>query len=144
MPDSIAGPRVLVCGGRKYGVVPSLLPAPSATERARLIARANAECQALFAVLDELTPSHMAHGGAHGADSIAADYAKQAEIVCTSYPAKWDVFGNRAGPIRNTQMLNDFRPDVVVACPGGKGTADMVRKAEAAGVRVVCVEVPNV
>ncbi len=128
--------RVLVCGGRKYGVAPSAVDIPY-NERALLLARANIECQALFAVLDELTPTHIAHGGAHGADSVAGDYAQQAEIVCTSYPAKWDVFGNRAGPIRNTQMLNDFRPDVVVACPGGKGTADMVRKAQSAGVRVI-------
>jgi hypothetical protein len=32
------------------------------------------------------------------------------------------------------------RPDVVIAFPGGAGTADMVRKARVAGVRVMEVE----
>jgi hypothetical protein len=34
-------------------------------------------------------------------------------------------------------MLDEFRPDVVLAFPGGRGTADMVHRAIAAGVRVV-------
>lgn len=42
-----------------------------------------------------------------------------------------------AGHIRNTQMLVECKPDLVVAFEGGKGTANMVRQAEAAGVRVL-------
>jgi hypothetical protein len=34
-------------------------------------------------------------------------------------------------------MLDCERPDVVLAFPGGKGTADMVRRAERAGIRVI-------
>jgi len=34
-------------------------------------------------------------------------------------------------------MLKDGRPDIVLAFPGGTGTADMMRRARAAGVRVV-------
>jgi predicted Rossmann-fold nucleotide-binding protein len=34
-------------------------------------------------------------------------------------------------------MLAEGRPDAVIAFPGGKGTADMVRKARAAGLPVV-------
>jgi hypothetical protein len=36
-------------------------------------------------------------------------------------------------------MLDMEKPDLVVAFPGGRGTADMVRRAKAAGVRVVAV-----
>ena len=53
-----------------------------------------------------------------------------------SYPAQWDVYGRRAGPIRNQEMIDEGKPDGVVAFPGGKGTADMVRRAEAAGLKV--------
>jgi hypothetical protein len=34
-------------------------------------------------------------------------------------------------------MLEDFRPDLVVAFPGGRGTADMVRRADGAEVPIM-------
>jgi UDP-N-acetylmuramoylalanine-D-glutamate ligase len=34
-------------------------------------------------------------------------------------------------------MLEREKPDLVVAFPGGRGTADMVAKARAAGVEVL-------
>lgn len=37
-------------------------------------------------------------------------------------------------------MLEFGRPDLVVAFPGGRGTEDMVTKAERAGIRVLRVE----
>ena len=55
------------------------------------------------------------------------------------YPAPWKRFGPSAGGIRNQQMLDEGKPDLVVAFPGGKGTADMVRRAENAGVKVIKV-----
>jgi hypothetical protein len=33
-------------------------------------------------------------------------------------------------------MLDKGRPDLVLAFPGGRGTADMIQRAEAAGVPV--------
>lgn len=51
----------------------------------------------------------------------------------------WKDHGKAAGPIRNQLMLDDFKPDLVVAFPGGKGTADMVKKAQDAGVTVILV-----
>ena len=36
-------------------------------------------------------------------------------------------------------MLDEAQPHIVIAFPGGRGTADMVRKAEVAGVPVVRV-----
>ena len=56
------------------------------------------------------------------------------------FPADWIRHGRAAGPIRNEQMLREGCPDLVVAFhddPGlGRGTADMVRRALAAGVPV--------
>lgn len=48
--------------------------------------------------------------------------------------------GRAAGPIRNQQMLDEGKPHLVVAFPGGTGTADMVRRAQAAGVLVLVGE----
>jgi hypothetical protein len=48
----------------------------------------------------------------------------------------WKRHGPAAGPMRNQRML-DWGPDLVVAFAGGKGTADMVRRARAAGVDVI-------
>jgi ABC-type branched-subunit amino acid transport system substrate-binding protein len=33
-------------------------------------------------------------------------------------------------------MIREGKPDAVVAFPGGRGTADMVRQARAAGIEV--------
>jgi len=57
--------------------------------------------------------------------------------MCEHSPAEWDKFGRRAGPLRNEQMLREGKPDVVVAFPGGRGTAHMVRIAKEAGIDVL-------
>lgn len=41
-----------------------------------------------------------------------------------------------AGLARNQRMLEQCSPSAVIAFPGGRGTADMVRRAEAAGLPV--------
>jgi hypothetical protein len=53
--------------------------------------------------------------------------------------AKWHVHGRAAGPIRNGVMI-DMRPDIVIAFPGGDGTADMVAQATEAGIRVIRID----
>lgn len=60
-------------------------------------------------------------------------------VKYVGYPAEWEAHGKAAGPIRNAHMLSDFKPDLVVAFPGGRGTADMVKKAQDAGVTVLLV-----
>lgn len=79
------------------------------------------------------------HGAARGADSCAARWARTGgpgEIDVEAYPADWKRYGRGAGPVRNQQMLDEGKPDLVVAFPGGVGTADMVRRAKRAGVEV--------
>jgi hypothetical protein len=60
-------------------------------------------------------------------------------VTCRTFEADWRR-GKRAGPERNQRMLDEGRPDEVWAFHTdtalGKGTADMVRKARAAGVPV--------
>lgn len=54
----------------------------------------------------------------------------------TVFKADWSKDGRKAGPVRNSVMLSVGKPDLVIAFPGGRGTADMVRKAKAKGVPV--------
>jgi hypothetical protein len=43
------------------------------------------------------------------------------------------------GPIRNKQMLEEGKPDLMVAFPGERGTANMCKQAREAGVPVMVV-----
>jgi len=108
--------RVLVCGGRDF------VPGPGD-----------------YAVLaGYLMPgSTLIHGGARGADRFAAGFAKGLGLDVECFPADWSLHGRAAGPIRNAKMLEEGCPDVVLAFPGGRGTADMVKQARAAGVKVI-------
>lgn len=110
-------PCFLVCGGRDYWH-----PAHVAL------------------VLDTLLSEHPAmrviSGGASGADSIAAGWAKMRGVPVQVFKADWQTLGRAAGPLRNQRMIDEGKPDVVVAFPGGRGTEDMLRRAQAAGIPV--------
>jgi hypothetical protein len=110
--------RVLVCGGRDF------------TDRALLEATLERlHFARVFTVLIE--------GDAQGADRMAGDWAEAQGIEHVVFKADWDGLGAKAGPIRNQQMLDQGRPDLVVAFPGRSGTRHMMRIARAAGVEVV-------
>jgi hypothetical protein len=76
-------------------------------------------------------------GGARGVDSIAEDWAVVNWVRQIVYPADWARHGRKAGILRNIEMLEAERPEMVVAFPGGNGTAHMCRIAEEAGVAVL-------
>ncbi len=80
-------------------------------------------------------PGRVIQGGADGADSMAKEWAARHALDSWSEVASWKTHGRAAGPIRNAKML-EFNPHLVVAFPGGKGTADMVRRSREAGVDV--------
>lgn len=111
---------VLVCGGRDYD------------DEARL-----------FSILDVAHAANpiklLVHGGASGADDLAGRWARNAGVPWKGYPAYWRSEGKAAGPKRNQRMLDEAQPDLVIAFPGGAGTADMIKRAEAAYVPVVRV-----
>lgn len=117
------GTRVLVCGGRDVidsDFVWSTLDAMHAARPMSLVIS----------------------GGARGADTLAELWAARRGIPVDSHPVthhEWQTIGRGAGHARNRRMLDVARPEVVVAFPGGAGTRDMVRRAEAAGVPVVRV-----
>lgn len=92
-------------------------------------------------------PSKIVHGSATGADTMADEFAKRLSVEVVAMPADWGAFGLRAGPIRNYRMLEDHKPAMVIAFPGGAGTKDMVRQARKArknGASLDVVEIkPN-
>lgn len=69
------------------------------------------------------------HGGASGADELAEIYAKENGIPTKVYAAEWKTRGKRAGPLRNSKMLDENPDAIVIVFPGGRGTADCKRKA---------------
>ncbi len=78
----------------------------------------------------------LVHGGCPtGVDHFADAWARSWQIPVEVFPAQWDALGRAAGPVRNGEMVA-AGADGVVAFPGGRGTADCVRQAEAAGIRV--------
>ncbi len=123
--------RVIVCGGRTY------------THRASVYAL-------LYdALLGQRTPIDQYNvlpwlqcefitGAAPGADTLAEAWWHEAGRPGTlyRYPAEWSLFGRGAGPKRNARMLRERQPTLVIAFEGGAGTADMTRRARAAGVPV--------
>lgn len=105
--------RVLVCGGRDY-----------------------AELEAVRAEFRLLSAgSVVIHGCAPGADSLADQVAKEMGFEVLRFPADWSR-GKKAGPERNLKMLREGKPTMVLAFPGGSGTANMVALALRARVPI--------
>ena len=68
-----------------------------------------------------------------GADLIAKAAAEEHGYEHDDYPADWTKFGKGAGPIRNTRMIKEGKPDVVVAfhdnISSSKGSKNMLAQA---------------
>lgn len=110
--------RVLVCGGRDFND-PSFIFRHLVGLHSR---------RGITAIIE---------GGAKGVDKFARMWAEGQGIPVASYPANWATEGKSAGPKRNRQMLTEGCPNLVVAFSGGKGTANMVAQARAAGIEVI-------
>ncbi len=108
--------RVLVTGGRNYS-----------------------DKQHLFSTLSDIHLgsgiTHLIHGDATGADTLASEWAAEHRVTTKAMAADWVAFGKAAGPIRNSEMLKE-KPDLVIAFPGGVGTRNMVKQASDSGVKV--------
>lgn len=111
--------RVLVCGGRDFNDSDFIH---------NQLCDLNAERGPFSVVI---------HGYAAGADHEANNWAQMMGLKIAGYRAEWQRYGNSAGPRRNQRMLDEGKPDLVVAFPGGRGTADMVRRAKAAQIEVL-------
>jgi predicted Rossmann-fold nucleotide-binding protein len=107
--------RILVCGGRNYNNV---------GQAWRVLAK--------YVGHDDI----VIEGGANGADSLANQFCREHGIAVAVVPANWGFYDKRAGALRNSWMLR-LNPDLVIAFPGGSGTANMIAQAKAAKVEVI-------
>ncbi len=124
-------PRILVCGGRDHSDY-------------KLIR------DSLYDILfdkewddeDEVPNVIIIHGGAEtGADKWADRWAVHNGLTIEEYKADWEKYGRRAGPIRNQQMLDEGKPDLVVAfpTPTSVGTWGMVRRAQKNKIETIII-----
>jgi len=61
-------------------------------------------------------------GCAPGADTLALEWPEARGIQVARFPADWNTHGRAAGPIRNQQMLDEGKPELVVSFLGGRRT----------------------
>ena len=96
--------------------------------------------QYVFYILDQIHQRSkitlLVHGGARGADTLAGEWAESRGVPVQAFMADWERYGYRAGPVRNARMLREAQPRLCVAFAGGRGTADMVYRCQAAKVAV--------
>lgn len=110
--------RILICGGRRF----------DSEEHFQKVINV---MQPMFA--DKFV---IIEGGANGADRMARLWAQRNGYPIITMAANWQFYQLAAGTLRNTWMLDFALPDVVIALPGGKGTANMVKQALARGIKV--------
>ncbi len=115
--QQITGSRVLVCGGRDYQDW-------------------HAFADALQRVHDRSPIGLIIHGCDPGAAALAVRWAVLAGIPTSGFDANVQSHGPAAERLRNERMVMAGRPDLVLAFPGGEGTADLISRAMAAGVPV--------
>lgn len=114
------GISVLVCGGRDYNDTHYFLAVMNRLHEKRVV-------------------TTVIQGGARGADCMAVAWALFNEIPVIECKADWKKHGKKAGPIRNAEMLK-HDPDLVIAFPGGRGTSDMLKQAQKAGIEAYALK----
>lgn len=94
-----------------------------------------------FASLPNGEEVQLIHGDAHGADRMCGEFAQE----CCGWevfpvPARWDLHGRAAGPIRNRKML-DYNPAVLLGfhddIKSSKGTKDCIKEAVKRGIPTI-------
>lgn len=100
-----------------------------------------------LAIADTDGPVTIVHGGARGADQLAAALATTfgPHVTTEKWAADWDRHRKRAGVVRNQEMV-DAGADVLLAFPlhlsagPSIGTRDCIRRAKAAGIPTIIHE----
>jgi hypothetical protein len=119
--------KILVCGDRRW------------SNREKIAQQLRILKSTLISVVDgwQVGSFVVIHGAAKGADIIGGEEARRLGFEVEEYPADWS-FGRAAGPIRNQVMLEEGKPNLVLAFHSNieesKGTKDMVKRARAAGI----------
>jgi hypothetical protein len=92
-------------------------------------------------------PTLIVSGGAKGADELAEIYAKECGIPLEVIRADWNSYGRKAGPMRNSQIVQLCSHILAFPSHQGKGTQDTMAKAKRDGkhltIHYVDQRVPN-
>lgn len=103
--------------------------------------------QRLKEAVRKLNPDAICHGGARGADTLAALVGEELGIPVRRYLADWTSHGRSAGIIRNRQMLEEFRPVMGLGATmdlrASRGTFDMMSRLLSAGIPVLMISEPH-
>lgn len=105
--------KLIIAGGRTYSFT-------------------QADRDFLDTLKDEITV--VVSGGQRGADKAGERWALANWINTVTFPARWDLYGPKAGPLRNAAMA--AYADAVVLFPGGKGTESMYNEAKKRGIKI--------
>jgi len=104
--------KVIIAGGRDY------VPTKGHTREIAKILKA------LRVPWDQI---EIVSGGARGADAFGEKLAKNVGMQLKVFPANWEKYGRGAGHIRNKEMAK--YAEILIALPGGRGTANMIETA---------------
>ena len=119
--------RILICGSRDWTDVYAI------------------NC-VLNGYLSDGDPITVISGMAKGADYIAAEWARLNEQALVEFPPEWELYGKSAGPVRNREMLEQGKPEVVWAFKThveSRGTNHMVNLCRKAAVPTYVVTAPG-
>ena len=122
--------KVLICGGRDF------------YEEFTQDEAETYVCEVLSTLLDPLDKEDVIFisGMARGADQIPIKMKQEDSDWggIEEYHADWDTYKKRAGPLRNIRMLEEGKPNLVIAFPTKKsrGTHHMIDISRKAGVSV--------
>lgn len=116
---------LLVCGSRTYSDVTRVF-------------------EELDKIHAENPVSMVIEGEAPGADTFGREWAMARKIPVAMFHADWEKYGRSAGPIRNREMLEKGKPDMVVAfvdkpLDQSRGTKNMVTISRKANIPVTVI-----
>jgi hypothetical protein len=75
-------------------------------------------------------------GGARGADRLGEQYAIDEGIQIERFIPKWDLFGKRAGILRNEEMADAAEALIAIWDKKSTGTKHMIDAAKSRGLKV--------
>lgn len=119
--------RIVICGGRHFNDYEQLKTTITNFLKQRKIEIENVE---------------IVSGHCQGADILGEQYAKEYGLNLTIFPADWQRYKRKAGPIRNKQMIEyimqtENKAVIAFVSENSKGTKQTVLLAKRAGIFVV-------
>ena len=84
----------------------------------------------------DITPTVIISGTAQGADKLGERYGAEHNIPVERFSADWDMYGKRAGYIRNVEMTNAAEALICLWDGVSKGALHMINIAKERGLKI--------